>query len=142
MVETGEIMSGVVEDLLAGREKGEISSSFHRTMAEVVVAGCERIREAGGASAVALSGGTFQNLLLLEQVIELLAGKGFAVYRHRRVPANDGGLALGQAVLADRLFGGDRRQRGMCLGIPGRIVEILDEDSSSQRPRWAESGGT
>jgi hydrogenase maturation protein HypF len=57
-------------------------------------------------SAVALSGGTFQNLLLLEQVVELLAGKGFAVYRHRRVPTNDGGLALGQAVLAHRGFRG------------------------------------
>ncbi|HEV8044885.1 MAG TPA: hypothetical protein VGP38_06885, partial [Rubrobacter sp.] len=101
VVETAEILSGVVGDLLSGREKGEISSRFHRTMAEVVVAGCERIREVGGASTVALSGGTFQNLLLVEQVLEFLVGKGFAVYRHRRVPTNDGGLALGQAVLAN-----------------------------------------
>jgi hydrogenase maturation protein HypF len=106
VVETRRILTGVVEDLLAGREAGEISIRFHRTMAEVVVAGCERMREAGGVGAVALSGGTFQNLLLLEQVVELLSGKGFAVYRHRRVPTNDGGLALGQAVLADRLFRG------------------------------------
>jgi hydrogenase maturation protein HypF len=106
VVETREIMGGVVEDLLAGREIGEISSRFHRTVAEMVVAGCEEIREAGGASAVALSGGTFQNLLLMEQVLELLAGKGFTVYRHRRVPANDGGLSLGQAVLADTVFKG------------------------------------
>ncbi|CAA9393581.1 MAG: [NiFe] hydrogenase metallocenter assembly protein HypF [uncultured Rubrobacteraceae bacterium] len=106
VVETREILAGVVEDLLAGREAGEISSRFHRTMAEVVVAGCERIREAGGVSVVALSGGTFQNLLLLEQVVELLTGKGFAVYRHRRAPTNDGGLALGQVVLADRVLRG------------------------------------
>jgi len=101
VVETGEILGGVVEDLLSGREKGEISSRFHRTMAEVVVTGCERVRAVGGASAVALSGGTFQNLLLMEQVLEFLTGKGFAVYRHHRVPTNDGGLALGQAVLAN-----------------------------------------
>jgi len=101
VVETGGILAGVVEDLLAGRERGEVSSRFHRTMAEVVAAGCERIRAAGGPGAVALSGGTFQNLLLMEQVLECLVGKGFAVYRHRRVPANDGGLALGQAVLAN-----------------------------------------
>ena len=107
VVETGDIISGVVRDLLAGREAAEISSRFHRTMAEVVVAGCERIREETGAVAVALSGGTFQNLLLVEQVLELLSGKGFAVYRHRRVPTNDGGLALGQAVLANA-----RAQRG------------------------------
>jgi hydrogenase maturation protein HypF len=104
VVETHGIVGGVVEDLLAGREIGRISSRFHRTVAEIVVAGCEEIRAAGGASAVALSGGTFQNLLLLGQVVELLTGKGFEVYRHRRVPTNDGGLALGQAVLADRAF--------------------------------------
>ena len=101
VVETGETVGGVVEDLLAGREVGGISARFHRTMAEVVVAGCERIRDEGGASAVALSGGTFQNLLLMEQVLECLVGKGFTVYLHRRVPTNDGGLALGQAVLAN-----------------------------------------
>jgi len=55
--------------------------------------------------AVALSGGTFQNMLLLEQTIELLKERGFVVYTHSRVPANDGGLALGQAILADRAFG-------------------------------------
>ena len=104
IVETEGILGAVVEDLLARRPAAEISSAFHRTMAEVVVAGCERIREVGGVSAVALSGGTFQNLLLLEQVVRLLEEKGFEVYRHRRVPANDGGLALGQAVLADRVF--------------------------------------
>ncbi len=106
MVETREIVAGVVEDLLAGREVGEISSKFHRTMAEVVVAGCERVREESGTSAVALSGGTFQNMLLMRQVLELLEAGGFAVHRHRRVPANDGGLALGQAMLADSVFKG------------------------------------
>ena len=104
VVETRETLTGVVEDLLAGREVGEISSRFHRTVAEMVVAGCQELREAGGVNAVALSGGTFQNMLLLRQVIGLLEEKGFDVYRHRRVPANDGGLALGQAVLADVLI--------------------------------------
>ena len=100
-------MAGVVEDLLAGCGAGEISSRFHRTAVEMVVAGCEEIREIEGVSAVALSGGTFQNLLLMGQVVGLLRGKGFTVYRHRRVPTNDGGLSLGQAVLADRVFKGE-----------------------------------
>jgi hydrogenase maturation protein HypF len=104
IVETREIIHGVVEDLLAGSVKGEISSRFHRTMAEIVVAGCERIREAGGTTAAALSGGTFQNMLLLGQVVRLLEEKGFEIYWHHRVPPNDGGLALGQAILADRTF--------------------------------------
>jgi hydrogenase maturation protein HypF len=102
VVETGGIITGVVDDVLAGRPVGEIAAAFHRTMAEVVVAGCAQIREVSGVSAVALSGGTFQNVLLLEQVVESLTSQGFLVYRHRRVPANDGGLALGQAVLASK----------------------------------------
>jgi hydrogenase maturation protein HypF len=97
-------VAAAVEDLLAGRSAGAVSSRFHRTMAEMVVAICERLREGNGTDAVALSGGTFQNLLLLNQVVQLLEEKGFTVYRHRRVPANDGGLALGQAVLADKIF--------------------------------------
>jgi hydrogenase maturation protein HypF len=100
VVETAEILTGVVEDMTAGIAISDVSSRFHRTMAEVVLAGCDRIRETGGAAAVALSGGTFQNMLLLRQVVELLQGSGYVVYLHRRVPANDGGLALGQAVLA------------------------------------------
>ena len=104
IVETRGIVHAVVEDLLAGRPAAEVSSAFHRTMAEMVLAGCERVREGGVADSVALSGGTFQNLLLLEQVVRLLEEKGFTVYRHRRVPANDGGLSLGQAVLANMVF--------------------------------------
>jgi hydrogenase maturation protein HypF len=103
-VGTREIVGGVVEDLLDGRGAGEVSSKFHRTMAEVVVAGCERIRRESGTSMVALSGGTFQNMLLLGQMVGLLEEKGFVVYRHRRVPTNDGGLSLGQAVLVDKVF--------------------------------------
>jgi hydrogenase maturation protein HypF len=106
VVEASGIIGGVVGDLLSGRLAGAVSSKFHRTMADVVVASCEEIREAGGGSSVALSGGTFQNLLLLERVVELLTGKGFTVYRHRRVPTSDGGLSLGQAVLAARFAGG------------------------------------
>jgi hydrogenase maturation protein HypF len=105
VVETHGIIRGAVEDLLSGREAGEISSKFHRTMAEVVVAGCEEIRKAEGQRAVALSGGTFQNMLLLDQTIRLLEEKKFMVYKHKRVPTNDGGLALGQAILADRVYG-------------------------------------
>ena len=104
VIETRGVLAGVVEDLLAGRSAGVVSSRFHRTMVEMVVAVCQEIREKDETEAVVLSGGTFQNLLLLDQVVQLLEEKGFTVYRHRRVPANDGGLALGQAVLADRVF--------------------------------------
>ena len=85
----------------AGRPVPEIAAAFHHTMAALVVSGCARIRESGEIGVVALSGGVFQNMLLLRLTTEALTDRGFFVYRHHRVPANDGGLALGQAVLAD-----------------------------------------
>jgi hydrogenase maturation protein HypF len=109
IVETDGILTRVVDDALALTPASEIAARFHRTMADIVVACCVQIREAlppwtGDRSAVALSGGTFQNVLLLALTQELLAQRGFTVYQHRRVPANDGGICLGQAVLADRQF--------------------------------------
>ncbi|HXT34508.1 MAG TPA: carbamoyltransferase HypF [Chloroflexota bacterium] len=104
IVETGDIITGVTEDLLRGHSVNRIAADFHRTIASIVVAGCLRVREERGPRAIALSGGTFQNRLLSRQVIESLTSLGFVVYRHHRVPANDGGLALGQAVLADNVF--------------------------------------
>ena len=73
-------------------------------MAEVVLVACTRIRADDAINLVALSGGVFQNMLLLELTSELLDDAGFTVYRHSRVPTNDGGLALGQAVLANQVF--------------------------------------
>jgi hydrogenase maturation protein HypF len=104
VVETRELLGAVVEDRITGIAAGESAARFHHTMAEVVVAGCRQISQAGGVRTVALSGGTFQNTLLIRQVVPLLQEEGFSVYMHRRVPANDGGLSLGQAVLANRVF--------------------------------------
>jgi hydrogenase maturation protein HypF len=58
------------------------------------------IRDRSGIDRAALSGGCFQNRILLEGCVEGLEGAGFTVYTHQRVPANDGGIALGQAVVA------------------------------------------
>ncbi|HEX8919013.1 MAG TPA: carbamoyltransferase HypF [Chloroflexota bacterium] len=101
VVETREIIRGVVTDMLSGSSASRISERFHRTMADIVCAVCLRIRQEGGPRAVALSGGTWQNMVLLQQTMARLDVEGFAVYIHRRVPTNDGGLSLGQAVLAD-----------------------------------------
>ncbi len=79
-----------------------ISASFHRTMAQVVVDACVRIRESEGFNRVCLSGGTFQNLRLLEHSVTGLRERGFEVFMHHRVPPNDGGLSLGQAVIANQ----------------------------------------
>ena len=101
IVETQEIIGGVVDDLLAGRRRGDLLQLPPHDGR----GGRRRLRGDPGSQAerttVALSGGTFQNMLLLEQC-NILEEKGFVVYRHRRVPTNDGGIALGQAVLADK----------------------------------------
>jgi hydrogenase maturation protein HypF len=99
VVETHGIVAAVVEDILAGCSVPDIASCFHRTVAEVVVATCRLLREDGCPPSVALSGGTFQNMLLLRQTVALLSAAGFTVHTHRRVPTNDGGIALGQVVL-------------------------------------------
>jgi hydrogenase expression/formation protein HypC len=80
---------------------------------------------------VVLSGGVWQNLVLLRLSMALLTDAGFQVLVHRRVPANDGGLALGQAMIASVRSRNEQPAWGgtvMCLGIPGRIQEIRETE--------------
>ena len=74
---------------------------FHRTMATLIVDMCHRIRGDTGLETVALSGGCFQNRLLFGQTVAGLRESGFRVLVHHQVPTNDGGLSLGQAVIAN-----------------------------------------
>lgn len=102
---TGMIRA-IVHDLLRGISPSVISGKFHRTIAKLIVETCEAIRFHDGLSRVVLSGGVFQNILLLSLVTEGLRKSGFDVYTHHLVPTNDGGISLGQAVIAHmRLFG-------------------------------------
>jgi hydrogenase maturation protein HypF len=91
----------IARDISAGRPAEEIAVSFHNVLASAIVALCERIRESDGLDRVCLSGGTFQNMILLERTITELRSRRFAVFQHALVPANDGGIALGQAVIAN-----------------------------------------
>jgi hydrogenase maturation protein HypF len=93
-------IESIVHDFTGGAAPGEISARFHLTLAKAVVESCERLRVAHGLSRVCLSGGTFQNIRLLGHAAASLRETGFEVFIHHRVPANDGGLALGQAVIA------------------------------------------
>ena len=97
---TAEIFSNIVERTLSGDEPPVLARFFHEALAEEIVAGCERAREMTGITTAALSGGVFQNLLLLELVETGLEEKGFRVLRHHLIPPNDGGICLGQAVHA------------------------------------------
>jgi hydrogenase maturation protein HypF len=93
-------IESIVHDFTGGAAPGEISARFHLTMAKVIVECCERLRVSHALSRVCLSGGTFQNIRLLGHAATSLRESGFEVFVHHRVPANDGGLALGQAVIA------------------------------------------
>ena len=88
----------VVRDLRAGAGAGLIGARFHAAVVDLAVQCAARARQETGLSAVALSGGVFQNALLLGDLCVALRRGGFTVLRHRRVPPNDGGLALGQVL--------------------------------------------
>jgi len=102
--EPGSMLRAVVDDGLSGASPGAISARFHRGLATMVRAACDALRERHGLSTVVLSGGVFQNLALLEGLCRRLEGDGFTVCRHRQVPPNDGGVSLGQAVVAGALY--------------------------------------
>jgi hydrogenase maturation protein HypF len=95
-----DLVRAVVEDLDAGVAPPLVAARFHNGLAAATVAACRGVREATGLEAVALSGGVFQNLLLLERVVAGLEAEGFRVLVHSRVPPNDGGISLGQAAVA------------------------------------------
>jgi hydrogenase maturation protein HypF len=89
----------MVKDLSRGRRVGEISACFHNTLSTAIGEVCSQI---GGPDRVCLSGGSFQNLYLLGRTVVELRRRGFAVFLHAQVPANDGGLSLGQAMIANQ----------------------------------------
>jgi hydrogenase maturation protein HypF len=95
-----DLVRAAAEDLLAGTPPAVVAARFHGGVAEVIAAVCGRLRERSGLAKVALSGGVFQNRLLLGRAVDLLTAAGFTVLTHHRVPANDGGISLGQAVVA------------------------------------------
>jgi hydrogenase maturation protein HypF len=94
----------IVHEFLQGVPPPDIASRFHRTVARLAGDACVRIRETDGLNRVCLSGGVFQNLRLLRLTADELRRRQFDVFLHRRVPPNDGGLALGQAVIANAII--------------------------------------
>ncbi len=96
------IIAGVVEDLAQGVDAGVIATRFHNTVLAMVRDAVRRVGAATGLKTVALSGGTWQNRYLFLRAREALRADGFRVLTHKQVPANDGGLCLGQAVIAYR----------------------------------------
>lgn len=100
----------LLNDLAAGKTKALIATRFHKGLAQSLVKTATALAHQYDLKTIALSGGVFQNRILLEAVSDGLAQE-FTVLMHQSVPANDGGLALGQAVIAAAQFGGE----GVCV---------------------------
>ncbi len=90
----------MVEEVMGGVEVGLISTKFHNTIGEIIVNGVSKISRDSGIRTVALSGGTFQNSYLSSLVESELQDANFRVLFPRQLPSNDGGIALGQLVIA------------------------------------------
>jgi hydrogenase maturation protein HypF len=95
-----DVVRAVARDAIDRRPPEQIATGFHHAVARMIADVCVRLRAGGGGSVVGLTGGVFQNAALLARACDALRREGFEVLVHERVPPNDGGLALGQAVLA------------------------------------------
>ena len=98
-----ELLSAIIRDVRAAESIGLIAARFHKSAAEMALDMCRQARQSPGLNEVALSGCMWQNPILLDLVRDGLIRDGFVVYFHRQVPTNDGGLALGQAAIANHL---------------------------------------
>ena len=98
LLNTEALVKQIIEAKLQGIDSGELAYLFHHTLAEQIVAVCIEARKSSGRNKTALSGGVFQNRLLLRLTEERLGQEGFEVLRHHMIPPNDGGIAIGQAA--------------------------------------------
>lgn len=101
LIKAERVIRQAVEDLLGGVSPPKISAKFHLGVAHLVAAVARRVRDERRLNRVVLSGGVFQNMFLLERTCQMLKSDGFEVFTHSRVPANDGGISLGQAAIAN-----------------------------------------
>ena len=100
VLQVGELVRALTVDLRRGVPVPVLSGRFHNALADVVLGVCRQVRDDTALSTVALSGGCFQNGLLLARCLERLEADRFHVLTSRRVPPNDGGISLGQAAVA------------------------------------------
>jgi hydrogenase maturation protein HypF len=110
VVDTRPLIRAVARDRLAGVAPGVMARRFHHSLADIVGVVCDRLRGSFGPTKVALTGGVFQNGVLLHEAEKRLVGQEFEVYRHRIVPPGDGGLSLGQLAVAAARYGAQQEK--------------------------------
>ena len=103
-IDCGSLIGQILTDIRFGVETNVIAAQFHHAVANLVLHSCKTARDVDGINTVGLTGGVFQNALLFQLTTRRLAEDGFEVLTHSNVPPNDGGLALGQAVVARQLL--------------------------------------
>ncbi len=101
IIKIHDLISAVIKDFNNKRPNPIIAARFHNTIARMILESCQAISAKTGITEVALSGGVFQNRLLLRKATALLESAGLRVYTHHQVPCNDGGISLGQVVIAN-----------------------------------------
>jgi hydrogenase maturation protein HypF len=100
IIDAAPVVAAVAADAVAGVDAGRIAAGFHDAVAEMITRVASGVRARDGLTTVGLTGGVFQNIVLSELAVGRLEDAGFTVLVHRKVPPNDGGLSLGQAVIA------------------------------------------
>jgi hydrogenase maturation protein HypF len=99
LVDVGEAFRGLLADVISGVSIPRISARFHNGLVELSRVVCARLRSSTGIGEVALSGGVWQNMVLLQRTVQNLRKDGFIVHIHHQIPTNDGGLSLGQVMV-------------------------------------------
>jgi len=101
VVKLQDLFPAIIYDLQSNTTRATIAAKFHNTIAQMIKRLCQVISSKASITQVGLSGGVFQNRLLLRKAVSLLKTNGFTVFTHQQVPCNDGGISLGQAVIAN-----------------------------------------
>jgi hydrogenase maturation protein HypF len=96
-----DLLAAITDDIYQKKSPAMIAARFHNTIAEIILELCKVISQETGIKEVALSGGVFQNRLLLMKAAARLESAGLRVYTHHQVPCNDGGISLGQVTIAN-----------------------------------------
>ena len=124
ILNTQMLVEKITEAKLQGEDSNKLAYLFHEMLAKQITAACIKAREKSGINKAALSGGVFQNRLLLRLTEEQLMQEGFTVLRHRMIPPNDGGIAIGQAAYGMYQLQNKQEDIKMCVGLSAKVVKI------------------
>lgn len=104
VIDTKPMWQALLQDLRGGVSKGEMSARFHNTVVAMIGKTADVIRSETGINKAVLSGGVFQNRYLFDRTLACLNQAGFTVFYHSEIPANDGGISVGQALIANEVI--------------------------------------